>query len=862
MPIRNSIGFKLNIASALFIACSSFAVLAGFVWLQYQGVEEQTLEAREAALDRERDSLQEIISLGCSLLQAEFDNMQQEIADLGQLSRLMHTMLQSSYYQEITFAPSDLELQENLFSDLQNRFPDAYIFVLNTAGKVVGFPGREELNKDFAGREIDFLARRIGSPDSANALGEAVQRAFHQQSEGTDFTCSLPPAAGENAATAFCHAMYFQPLGWVVGVARFEEALKAAYLDNALRALRMHRGPDGGYIWATNLQPVVLMNPASMDMEGRNLKGFRNAAGQAVYDDMVQLALEKGQGFFTYSWPKPGAGARERDKLSYLRLFEPWSVILGTGVYYEDILARVEQRRKQYMESVYRDTLILTPLVLLVVLLTVLASSRYNRRLIGTPITRLTEFSRDIRQGDLDAQVGKASFSSEIRILRDTLVGMVQQLKGQMLEAGEKGRQAQEQAREARNAFAQVEAARRRAERLEQYQKQEIASLAQVLKLLAQGDMAARYAAGRHLACDLEDSGGNGQNGDGDFGEVQAVFAELEQAVNDTARNLGQLIERIKAPFDELSRSAQDFQKIARDLYDGALTMSDQAGSVAGAAEQVSMNVSSMAASTEQMSLNITTISSNAEEASATMDQVAAAIERLDKAIAEISGNAGDGARVAKQAQNMAAEATETMSDLGTAAKNIGKVTDMIKRIAEQTNLLALNATIEAASAGEAGRGFAVVAHEIKELANQSAKAAEDIAAMISGMQDGTDKAVQVISDVAKVISSIHEAVDSINRAVELQSQSTSEITQSMSETNQNAGHMAQSISDLSVGAQEMSRNAAEAARAVNDIARTIMELNTLAQSGKHGADTVNTTASRLSQLAGELEEYLRRFTF
>ena len=66
-------------------------------------------------------------------------------------------------------------------------------------------------------------------------------------------------------------------------------------------------------------------------------------------------------------------------------------------------------------------------------------------------------------------------------------------------------------------------------------------------------------------------------------------------------------------------------------------------------------------------------------------------------------------------------------------AWRISEVTETIKMIARQTNLLALNATIEATSAGEAGRGFAVVAHEIKELANQSAKAAEDIAARSRG---------------------------------------------------------------------------------------------------------------------------------
>ncbi len=840
-----SISTRLTLASFVSIVFSSVLILAGVLWLQYEGVEGQAATYHDLALEKAKSNLEEVVGLGCSLFQAEHGGMLAEIQGMDTISRNFITMLDSVYYYEITFNPTDQQLRDRIFDQLHERFPQDFVFVLNTAGKIVGFPGRDDLTARLGGKDFNALAAMAGAdPESAAKLKDVIVESFKNQEQGAAFTFTWPRGVGEPADAAFCHAMYFQPLSWVVGVAKFRADLDRHYLGRALNALALHRSGEGGYLWALDLNGTMLMHPDRPELVGRSMESYSDGTGKAVFSDMIGQARDKGQGFVSYLWSR-ASGEREREKLAHVRLFEPWSVILGAGLYTDDILARAEQGRQEYRQAVYRNTLTLAPFVLVVVLFTVLASSRYILRIVGRPIARLTAFSQRIEQGDLEAEVEPALYIAEIRALKDAQVSMVSTLRQNMREARAQGAQAERQAREAEEAYSRAEAARRLAEKVERYQKQEILALTGVLQGMADGDLTVRYHAGE---------------ADADLTEAGTGFKVLERAVNQSAANLGQLMQHMQAAFSNLFLSAQKFLKISEQLLAGSEEISQQTNGVAGATEEMSLNVTTMAASTEQMSVNVNNISGTAEEISVTLNHVARAIQRLDDSIGEISGNAQDGARVAEEARRMADEASRSMSTLGGAAKDIGKVTGVIKRIAEQTNLLALNATIEAASAGDAGKGFAVVAHEIKELANKSAKAAEDIAEKIQGVQHNTTQAVEVISRVTEIILSISTAVKDISRAVEEQVESSREISLSVQETNQGAGGMALSISEADKGALEMSRNAGEAAKAINDIAENIQGLNKLARIGADSAHEVHEAASRLAELASTLEAFVKRF--
>ncbi len=303
-----------------------------------------------------------------------------------------------------------------------------------------------------------------------------------------------------------------------------------------------------------------------------------------------------------------------------------------------------------------------------------------------------------------------------------------------------------------------------------------------------------------------------------------------------------------------LASQAEELSTVSSSLLSSSEQMSAQSNTVSAATEQMSANINAMASAAEEMNVNTQSVASASEQMSRNVANVAGAIEELSASMSSVSDKAKGGTHVASAAMKTSKDASETMNALGTAAQEIGQVTEVIKRIAEQTNLLALNATIEAASAGDAGKGFAVVANEIKELANQSAQAAEDIAKRIRGVQGKTDEAVKAIAEVSGVIVKLSETAESIDSLVTEQTKATNDMSANVTQANTGVNNITSSIKEVAEGTKEMSRNAGEAAKGATEVSSNIAEVKTASVNTSGHATQVNSSATELSKLAGELK--------
>jgi methyl-accepting chemotaxis protein len=249
--------------------------------------------------------------------------------------------------------------------------------------------------------------------------------------------------------------------------------------------------------------------------------------------------------------------------------------------------------------------------------------------------------------------------------------------------------------------------------------------------------------------------------------------------------------------------------------------MRDSAQGMTGVASNASQQSVSAAAAAEETATNVQTVAAAAEELGSSIQEIGRQVEQATRAV-----------RAAGSTTERSATEIEGLSSAG---QRIGAVVDLIQAIAAQTNLLALNATIEAARAGEAGRGFAVVASEVKNLAAQTAKATEEIAQQVAGIQTSTKSAVDAVKEIAAAMRQIDEVTTTIASAVEEQGAATKEITQNV--------HMA------ATGTQTLASNISTVNGAIDEAHRSAEQV--LAASGN--------VVEQASQMAQEVETFFLR---
>lgn len=246
--------------------------------------------------------------------------------------------------------------------------------------------------------------------------------------------------------------------------------------------------------------------------------------------------------------------------------------------------------------------------------------------------------------------------------------------------------------------------------------------------------------------------------------------------------------------------------------------------------EHLNEMVENISESTILVSSGSQQVTQASQDLSQGSSETAASLEQVTSAMTEMGIRTETNAQNAKDAQELAGNATKTakegqthMEEMNTAMDQIHKNAEMTQKvikniddIAFQTNLLALNAAVEAARAGIHGKGFAVVAEEVRSLASKSAKAAHETEELITNNNKQIAYGVSVSKKTATALNAITENVQKTDILISRIAEATTEQAEGISQVNKGLVQIDQVAQSNTASSEETASSAEEMSAQAN----------------------------------------------
>lgn len=364
-----------------------------------------------------------------------------------------------------------------------------------------------------------------------------------------------------------------------------------------------------------------------------------------------------------------------------------------------------------------------------------------------------------------------------------------------------------------------------------------------------------------------------------------AIGLLLSRMIVNPIRSMVQAAERIAAcdltvgdinvkNRDELRHLATAFNQMKANLHSLISQVGSSAQHVAAASEALSSNSEQVSESSERITYTVQDISmgtdaqvrsvhlgvSIMEEMSAAVIQIASVTQSANHQSFLAQQEAGEGNAAVETAitqmnaiyQKMM-ELAESVQRLGQRSEQIVNANAMIAGIARQTNMLALNASIEAARAGAAGKGFAVVADEVRKLSMQTGAAAEEVALLVSSIQDETREVVSSTEAGSREVQTGLEVVGVARDTFKRIRGAMDEVARQIEE-----------VAGSSAAISEKTRAAADVIRAIDEVAgQTAAGARNVSSNieGQYASmEEIVSSATVLNSMAADLQTLIGRF--
>jgi methyl-accepting chemotaxis protein len=685
--------------------------------LQQRGAAEAAF-ARSMMMEEKKGKLQDLIKSTYAIIQAHYDYAHDPEkvaatyrAQLKSIVDVAYKTVEQVHSRNDLNDAEKMRLAAELVGAMRYNESD-YLWINDMGPKMVMHPIKPALDgKDLS----DFK-----DPDGKKLFIEFVN-VCRQDGEGTvDY---LWPKPGHDQPVAkLSYVKLFKPWNWVIGTGVYLEAAEQRFMEDAKKAIAQLRyGPKGqDYFWINDMGPKMVMHPIKPELDGKDLSGSQDPNGKKLFVEFVNVCRDKGEGFVDYMWPMPGHDAPV-PKLSYVRLFEPWGWIVGTGIYLDDVDQAVTSKQAEIKAAVsaQRNGLIGSILVLLA--LTAGGIAFVSKR-ITRPIVTASEMLKDIAQGEGDLtrrlEVTSSDEVGELAKWFNVFVENVQRIIGSVAE----------NARQVNDASAELNA------------------------------ISDQMSAGAGQTSDKANTVAAASE------EMSANMNSVAAAMEEAATNVGMVAtaaEEMTATIKEIAQNTEKARGITGDAVSQAKNASSQVAELGTAAQEIGKVIETITEISEQvnlLALNATIEAARAGDAGKGFAVVANEIKDLARQTASATGE------IKSRVEGIQNSTDGTVTEIGNITRVVNEVNEIVSTIATAVEQQSVTTNEIAGNVAQAAQGIDEVNENVAQSSTVSSEISRDIAEVTQASSEISNSSAQISMSAESLNGLAQELNDLVGR--------------------------------------------------------------------------------------------------
>ncbi|KPH10096.1 HAMP domain-containing protein [Rhizobium acidisoli] len=484
------------------------------------------------------------------------------------------------------------------------------------------------------------------------------------------------------------------------GEMTLEEAQKQAYATvNAMKY-----DPDGYFFgYSYDIQMMFHFDASKI---GQVNKGQPDSKGKLYREELVRLGQQGGGLVEYYSTAKPGQPAGDFRKTAYAQAFDPWKVVVVTGVYMEDLDAQI-------------NSTILTALSGSIILFFLAIAAAYLViRGISGPLNNVHAALKAVAEEDVSIAIPHTGMNNEVGMMAKATQSLQEKIRERHAMSDREAAQqlALENERENNQRQQQDETA---------LQARVVATIGQALEMIARGDLTVRCA---------------------DLGQK---YAALRDNFNDALSHLEAAMAKVSAKGTDIGTSKEEIRRASNELSQRTERQAASLEETSAALDELTVAVRQTADGAHEASKRVHSVSNEATHSDAIVGQAIEAMSGIEKSSSEITKIIGVIDEIAFQTNLLALNAGVEAARAGDSGKGFAVVAQEVRELAQRSAAAAKEIKDQIArSSSQVEHGVRLVgeAGEALKRISDQIKAANEIVAKIAHSASEQDTTLRSIS--------------------------------------------------------------------------------------------------------------------